>query len=256
MKKKILLLFVSIFLIFSCSKHETKKPQLLIYCGVTMVKPMREISNIFEKKENCIIQISHGATGDLYKSIISSKVGDLFLPASHKFVDKKNVDNLFSSEALYSYNEPALFVKKGNPKGITNDVMNLANDKLKVIIGNPESCSIGMVTKRVLEEKGIYEKVFSSCLKIASDSRDINLIMKSHDVDLAINWMVTSGFKENKDRYDMLEIPNSKKHRELLSIFLIKYSKHKELSKMIMDYVVSEEGKAIFSKHGFETEFE
>ena len=41
------------------------KPTLLFYCGITMVKPMLEISKIIEKKQNCKIKIIQGGSKDL-----------------------------------------------------------------------------------------------------------------------------------------------------------------------------------------------
>jgi len=217
-----------------------------------MVKPMREISDLIEKRENCKITISRGATADLYTSAKNSQIGDLFLSGSNKFVEKYSKDSLLLNELPYSYNQPVLFVRKGNPKNIAADARNLANDNFTIIIGNPESCAIGMMTKCILDEYGMYKKVFLKSVSLASDSKDINRIMKENDIiDLAMNWSVTAEFNENKNFLDILELPDSIAHKEILSVYLLAFSQQKELSKKIMNFIVSDEGKSIFKNYGF-----
>ncbi|MDA3861399.1 MAG: substrate-binding domain-containing protein [Melioribacteraceae bacterium] len=246
-------LFISFaLLITSCNNEVKEKPEILIYCGITMVKPMREISDIIEKSENCKITISRGATEDLYNSAKRSKIGDLFLSGSHIFVERNSSDSLLLDGIDYSYNQPAIFVQKGNPKKITADVKNFANNKYTVLVGNPESCAIGIMTKHIFDSYGIYDNVFSRSVSLASDSRDINRILRENSkIDLAMNWLVTSEFKENINHFDILELPDSIAHKEILSIYYLKFSKQKDLAQKIMNYVVSKEGITIFNKYGF-----
>jgi len=49
------------------------KDEFLFYCGITMIKPMKEISKIIEKKHNIKITIITGGSGDLYDLLSSSK---------------------------------------------------------------------------------------------------------------------------------------------------------------------------------------
>ena len=71
---------VVIFLFFvtiNLQLFAQQKPQLLIYCGITMVKPIKEIAKIIEEKYDCEIKISQGGSKDLYDSLKYSKLGDL-----------------------------------------------------------------------------------------------------------------------------------------------------------------------------------
>ena len=44
------------------------QPELLVYCGITLVRPMTEIAHSFEQKENIKITIAQGGSEDLYQS--------------------------------------------------------------------------------------------------------------------------------------------------------------------------------------------
>jgi len=243
--------FISILLIVSCNQNDPPK-EILIYCGVTMINPLREIVDEFEKNKNCKIIISQGASEDLRNSLLTSEKGDLFLSGSSKFVVENEKGNIFLEELLYSYNRPAIFVQKGNPKNITGNLKNFANYNYSVVIGNYESSAIGIVTKTLLEKEGIFDEVSARSVKLASDSKDISRLMKEHKIDLTINWFTTSKLENNINYLQAIEISDSIVQKEPLYVYLLKYSLNKEIAKQIMDFMVSEKGKSIFQKYGFE----
>ncbi len=55
---------------------QSAKTDLLLYCGITMVRPMTEIAQNFEKRENVKITIAQGGSEDLFQSAKKSAVGD------------------------------------------------------------------------------------------------------------------------------------------------------------------------------------
>lgn len=66
---------------------QTSKP-LIVYTGMTMVKPMSELANEFEKSNNCKIRLVKGPTGKLLDMILKNKNEDLFLPGSESVFQK------------------------------------------------------------------------------------------------------------------------------------------------------------------------
>ena len=44
---------------------QTARPELLLYCGITMVRPMSEIAQAFEKRENVKLTLAQGGSEDL-----------------------------------------------------------------------------------------------------------------------------------------------------------------------------------------------
>lgn len=88
MKRLLLLLPIIIMLTLfaACDSAKEKPKELLLYCGTTMVKPMKEIVAKIEKEENCKIHILKGVSGDLLQSILLNKQGDLYLPGSESYV--------------------------------------------------------------------------------------------------------------------------------------------------------------------------
>lgn len=224
--------------------------ELLIYCGVTMLKPMTEIAQIIEEQENCKITIEKGGSGGLLNKIKTDKVGDLYLPGSDSYINTLSDEGMIKDSALVGYNKAAIFVQKGNPLNITSDLDNLTKEEYDVVIGNPESGSIGKETKKILDKKGIFEKVVENASKLTNDSTELLRVIKDKEADLAINWYATSVWGDNPEYIDVLEIDEEYAKKKKLVIGLLEYSENPELAKKFMDYASSELGKEIFNKYG------
>jgi ABC-type molybdate transport system substrate-binding protein len=98
---KLLKSLVATILFLSTFVYADTKNELLFYVGITMVKPVNELAKNFEKANNCTIKILQGGSQDLYDSIKSSQVGDLYLPGSVSYRDKFLKDGLLLDGKFY-----------------------------------------------------------------------------------------------------------------------------------------------------------
>lgn len=57
-----------LFLVGGSAFAQSAKPELLLYCGITMVHPMTEIARLFEARENVKLSIAQGGSEHLYQS--------------------------------------------------------------------------------------------------------------------------------------------------------------------------------------------
>jgi len=245
------LVFVLVFA-YSCKEvnknAETKV--LLLYCGITMINPISEIAEIIEKQENCEILITKGGSGNLYKAIITNKIGDLYIPGSETYIEKGVGENIITDTVFVGINKAVMMVQKGNPKNIKNSLESLTNKEYKVIIGNPYSGSIGKETKNILDKKGIFEEVSKNVESYTTDSKDLIIAIKNGEADLAINWYATSTWDDNKGYVDVLFIDPEFATEKKLFLALLDYSEHPDIARAFMKYASSTKGKDIFKKHG------
>jgi molybdate transport system substrate-binding protein len=251
MKKIILIAVFSA--IFVSNVIASSKPTLLFYCGITMVKPMVEISKVIEKKYNCKIKIIQGGSADLYKSLKLSKQGDLYLPGSESYRIKHLKEGILLDGQYIGFNKAAIFVRKGNPKHIKN-LESLVDENIATILCNPKSGSIGKMTKKLLiKYKG--EEFFNDAYDIASelgtDSRNLNKALMNKTADMSINWRATAFWKENSVFVDIVEIDKKYAPKKKLVLNLLKSSSHPKIAKALMDFASSSDGKAIMKRYGF-----
>ena len=230
---------------------EPARTDMLIYCGITMIRPMTEISRAFEQRESVRITLAQGGSEDLYQSLKKSQVGDLYLPGEPTYRSKYLGEGLLGEVTTVGYNQLALVVKKGNPKQVKGDPKELLRSDLTVIIGNAESGSVGKETRDVLETAGLYQKVLDAALYLAPDSRVLNNAMKKGEADAILNWRATAFFPENRAAVDVVDLSPKLAKPQALLLNMLTYSRNKEQTRRFMAFTAGPEGQAIFRKWGF-----
>lgn len=249
--RKLSILLTLFLLLFSTSLYAKEKNNLLMYIGITMVKPVYEIAKIFEEKHNCKIKILQGGSQDLYDSAKMSQQGDLYLPGSLSYRTKHIDEGLLLDGKFVGYNKLAIVVKKGNPKNIKASLDSVTDENLRVVLGNEDSGSIGKATKKVLTKYGNYEDAILNTIFLAPDSRNLSKALKEDKADVILNWYATSFWDDNKSSLEAIAIDEKYAKKAKLVFNLLKSSQNKELAKKFMDFAASKEGKQIFYKYGF-----
>jgi len=250
---KLLLKSLAIVSLFTGSMFAAAKPNMLFYCGITMVKPMQEIATIFEKKNNCTIKIVQGGSEDLYDSLKLSKKGDLYLPGADNYIKEYGKDGLFGKEAYVGFNQAAIFVKKGNPKKIKT-LDSLVDDSIGTTLCNPESGSIGKMTKSILASyKGekFVTKAYDQAIEIGTDSRNLNASLLKPEVDMTVNWIASGVAGDVVKNITIIPIDAKYAPKKKMVITTLTFSPNKDLAEKFIGFVASKEGEAIMKKYGF-----
>ncbi len=228
-----------------------EKDELLFYIGITMINPISKLAKEFEKENNCKIKILQGGSQDLYNSIKTSRIGDLYLPGSISYRKKHLKDGILLDAQFVGYNKLAMVVKKGNPLNIKADLNEFTNPKLKVVLGSVESGSVGNASKKVLTKFGNYQKAIYNALFLEPDSRNLTAAIKNNKADLILNWYATTFWDDNYNYVEAIELDDEYSNKSILALNLLKTSKNVELTKKFMKFASSKRGKDIFYNYGF-----
>jgi len=258
-KRTTLVIFLALFLVAGIAliaptvprlAEDAEKQELLIYCGITMVRPITEIGRLIEQEENCKISVMKGGSGNLLRAIEANGVGDLYLPGSESYIKEAQAKGLVTTTRHVGFNKAAMMVPKGNPKRIGADLDILKSKEHYVVIGNPDSGSIGRETKKILSAAGIYEEVATNAREMTTDSKRLSQVLKNGEADVVTNWYATSRWPENREHIDVLAIDQRYAAKKRLVLGLLKTSGHPEIAKKFMAYAGSEQGRAIFERYG------
>ena len=225
-------------------------PTLDLYCGSTMAKAMKQISDKFEAKTGVHINIIKGGSGKLYRTILVRDSGDLYFPGSYKFI-KNDKNGIFGYKKLIGYNKAIILVQKGNPKNIRN-LGDFIKPNIKVVLGAKNTGSVGKITHTILKlykDENYYEKVYAKALK-APTSLEIIQALKTKKADTSINWKAAAFMDDNANYVDFVDIPYIAPKQKLI-LTVVNYSKHPLLAKEFVDFAASRENKKFMKSKGF-----
>ncbi len=224
--------------------------ELLIYCGITMIRPMTELAQQFERSQKVKVTLTQGGSEDLYQSLKKSRQGDLYLPGEPSYRTKYLSEGLLGEHRVVGYNQIAIFVPKGNPKQVKADLNELLRKDLALILGNAESGSVGLESKRILDERKLFPKAVSRAM-LMPDSRAINLALRRGEGDIALNWRATAFFPDNAPHIQALDLDARTAPLQALLLIQLNFSKNQPLARQFSEFVAGPEGQAVFRKFGF-----
>ncbi|MBN2705403.1 MAG: substrate-binding domain-containing protein [Deltaproteobacteria bacterium] len=230
---------------------DTGRKEILIYCGMTMIKPIMELVASFEAQEKCNVKLTYGGSNHLLHSIETNQIGDLFFPGKESYVNTLSQSGVVTDSVTLGYNQAALFVQTGNPKNLTSTLSNLIDEHLHVVIGNDSSGSIGRETRRILEKAGIFQEVVDNALYLTTDSKGLVKAIKNKEADLVVNWQAVLYLDDNRKFMTLLPLPPVYVEKQPLVMGLLKFSRDKALARSFMRLAASPAGQDVFKRYGF-----
>lgn len=234
-----------------CPQVRAAGDGLLIYCGITMVRPVTELAKRFEMRERVRITISQGGSEDLYKSLRKSRRGDLYLPGEPSYRAMHLSEGLLGDYRTVGYNQMAIFVTKGNPKHVKAHPHELLRPDLTLILGNAQSGSVGHASKALLDRYNLYPKAVAKSALLLPDSRSLTLSLKRGEADVTLCWRATAFFPDNAPFMDVLDLPADVASPQALQVSRLNFSINQTLATRFMDFMASPEGQSVFREYGF-----
>jgi len=229
---------------------------LLMYAGSASKPPTEEAIQVFEQKTGIKVEVTFGGSGKVLSQMKLAKQGDLYFPGSSDYMEKakKDGDVIPETEELIAYLVPAINVQAGNPKNVQT-LKDLTQPGLKVAIANPEGVCVGLYAVEIIEggltpaEKTAFEENLlnytESCEKTAT-------AISLEEVDAVLGWSVFQDWDPAKIQtvaLDKSQIPRI----GYIPIAVASYTTKQAAAQQFIDFLVSEEGQAIFAKYGYFT---
>jgi len=162
---------------------------LTVYCATGIKKPVEAIAAVYRKELGVAAELQYGGTASLLSAIRVAKTGDLFVAADDAAIAEASRLGLIHEVLPLVRQTPVIAVAKGNPKGI-RALDDLLKDGVRFALANPESASIGRVTKRVLAAR--WETFSAKAAVLKPTVMDIASDVTLGAVDAAIVWDSTA----------------------------------------------------------------
>ena len=247
--KNIFVFFAILF--FSLNLHAEK---ISVFVASSASKAMSEVRDEFIKTHpKDEIEFVFGASGKHYQLLKEGREFDLFFSADAKYAEQISKDaNAISEPKVYALGVVALYALED--KFLENGIEGLAekSEQIKHLsIANPKVAPYGEAAEEVLHNLKIYD-IFKDKIVLGDNISQPVLHVDSAAAEVGIvAYSLVSAVNKPKGKAVIID---DKLFKPLEQSFVItKYAKGKELAKEFADFVVSEEGKKIIKKYGFNT---
>ncbi|MFN4131728.1 MAG: molybdate ABC transporter substrate-binding protein [Caldimicrobium sp.] len=228
--------------------------RILVFAGAASKPPLEEAAKAFEKKTGIKVDLVFGGSGYVLSQMILSKQGDIYFPGSSDFMElaKKKGVVYPETERPVVYLVPAINVQKGNPKNIKS-LKDLTRPGLKVVIANPETVCVGAYAVEIIEkaftpeEKAAFRK---NIINYAESCEKTATAISLKTADAVIGWSVFQHW--DPKRIETIPLKKEEIIRiGYIPIAISKFTKNRELAQKFIDFILSDEGKAIFRKYHY-----
>jgi molybdate transport system substrate-binding protein len=230
----------------STTPQVEEQTPLMVYCGAGIREPMEEIATVYENRTGTRIDFTFGNSAALLSQIELVKQGDLYMPGATAYIEKAAEKGYVNSTEKVVYHIPVIAVAKGNPKNVTC-IEDLACKDLTVVIGDPTGPAIGKSTKKILNASGLWDKVSQNAAAKRATVNELVVDICMGTADASIIWYDLYV----PDKMDLIEIPKDQNDIKVIPIGTLTFSKNPVQAQTFADFVASDDGKAIFEKHGY-----
>jgi molybdate transport system substrate-binding protein len=248
MKRWMSLILLGISLSLGCQKTLQDRT-LVLYCGAGIRPPAEELVKQFEQQSDVTVECDFAGSEVLLGRIKLTRSGDVYLPGDAHYVELARTEDLVAASKPVCYFVPVILVAKGNPRGI-HTLADLVRPDIRIGLGDPEACAIGRVAARIFAKNGISDKDVADCVTFRSLTvNELGDKVKLGALDAVIVWDATAAYYQNAT--EVVRIPADQNVISTVPVAALNTSDEPELARQLMDFLASEQGKAVFAKHHY-----
>jgi len=221
---------------------------LLVYSAGAVAPPLQDALNTFDKKEGIESRFVAGKPENLLKAIALNKKGDVMSCGAEYVHDEAEDRGLFKPGTRRSlgYRRSVLIVPEGNPLGIRR-LDDLAESGIRVGIA-VGGCLKG-VWDDICSKAGVIEEVRRNIVQHADACGTLMGLIHSSKVDVVFGW---NAFKNVwPDTCDAIEFPRDLQVFRSTAAQVITYTRNEALSRKLIDFLTSIDGRRIYKEHGW-----
>lgn len=228
--------------------------KVMVFAGAASKPPTEEICNLFEQRTGVKVDVVFGGSGYVLSQMALAKQGDVYFPGSSDFMEiaKKKGYVFPETEKIAVYLVPAINVQRGNPHGIKT-LQDLARPGLRVAIANPEGVCVGTYAVEIIEKNFTSEQkeAFRQNLANYTESCEKTATAISlKTVDSVLGWRVFQYW--DPERIETIPLKPSEIIRiGYIPLAVSTFTRNRELAEKFIDFVLSDEGKAIFARYNY-----
>ena len=221
---------------------------LEVFVGSATKPATEEVARLFEEKYGVKVDLHFGGSGAMLSQMKLTGRGDIYFPGSSDFMEEAKKEDIVppDGERIVVYLIPAINVQRGNPKDIQS-LEDLARPDVKFAIGDPETVCVGLYAAEILDKAGLSQSIRPEIATYAESCAKTASLVALKSVDAVIGWRVFQYWAPEEIETVYLG-PDQVPRIGYVPIAISKSSEQPALAQQFIDFVTSDEGKAIYAK--------
>ncbi|MFV0445884.1 MAG: molybdate ABC transporter substrate-binding protein [Planctomycetaceae bacterium] len=236
----------------------SEQPELTFFCGAVNRRVVDQIVQDFQRDEGVAVNTIYDGCGILTSRMktIDQQRPDLGFPDLYMACDRYYLDDIeqvrgwFLEAAYVSEADLVLVVKKGDTR--VRELADLLKPEIRVAIGQPDQCTIGVLSWKMLEDAGLADQMRDKLqrpdqvvVEKSSSSHLVPDVVTGH-IDAAIAYVTDT--LSVRDQVDVIpiQLPGSK---AIQPITIARSSDHKYLARRLFRRIAS--SRLAFESAGF-----
>lgn len=254
-------IFVAFLAVVGCNQTTTNPPSptstgqaqpaaLTVSAAASLKEALQAILPAYtQQKPNVTLTYNFGSSGSLQQQIEQGAPVDVFISAAQKQMDALQKKNLLLADTRKDLlKNTVVLIAAQNETGISG-FKDLTDNKVsKIAIGDPQSVPAGQYGQEVLTSLKLFDPIKPKIV-FAKDVRQVLSYVETGNVDAGLVYVTDA---KTSDKVKVVATASEDSHSPIIyPVGVLKGSKNPEAAKEFVQFLSSEQAKAVFEKYGF-----
>ncbi len=236
----------------AAAEPAAKEPIAITFSAAkSLTECLPEVAELYSKEHPEIrIAFNFGSSGSMRQQIEEGAEVDLYMPAGKKDVDALKDKGMLLDDTLRNVlgNQLALVVPSDSALQIAGFQELTKEGIKKLAVGEPGSVPAGKYAEETLTNLGILDAVKAKIV-YAKDVREVLAWVATGNADAGVVYITEA---KASDKVKVIAIADEASHSPIVYPgAVLKASKHPAEAKAFLDFISSQESKAIFDRYGY-----
>ena len=259
MKKSIFIAFFAALVLSMSAGFAQSPDELTVFTAASLTGAFGEIGEMYENETGIHVAFNFDGSQALRTQLENGAYADLFASANTKQMNAVRESRLMnnSSVAIFTRNKLSLIIPKDNPAKITN-LSDLARPGVKIVMGTKDVPVVDYALQIIakLGNDSAYGPDYETevLANVISQETNVNYVVTKvalGEADAGFAY-VSDVTQDMISKIDKIVIPDEYNIIAEYPLGMLMESKYPAESQRFMDLVMSDEGRAVLEKYGFD----
>ncbi len=211
-------------------------PEINFYCGSVNRRAVEPVVDAFKLREGAVVNTSFNGCGILTGQMRTIRdeqqaqgFPDIYMACDVYYLE--TVSDWFQEGVNISDTEVAIVVPKGNPAKIKS-LQDLTKPGVRVTVGQPDQCTIGVLTRQLLTAEGILDEVMKNVVTETATSAMLIPTVTTKSADATFAYLTDTLSAKGKDKIEVIRI-ESDAAKAIQPLSIARSSKNKNLARRL-----------------------